>query len=44
MNPEPMDKLDAATISVGVVNGPADDPPSVERIVGRRGGGRGGQA
>jgi len=29
-----MDKLDAATISVGVVNGPADDPPFIERIVG----------
>ncbi len=29
MNPEPMDKLDAAAISVGVVNGPADGPPSL---------------
>jgi hypothetical protein len=34
MTPEPRDKLDAATISVGVVNGPADDPPVTERIGG----------
>jgi len=32
--PEPMDKLDAAALVV--VSGPADDPPSVERIVGPR--------
>ena len=32
MNPEPTDKLDVAAIAA--MNGPADDPPFIERIVG----------
>jgi hypothetical protein len=34
MTPEPTDKLDATTKVV--VNGPADDPLQIERIVRRR--------
>ncbi len=34
MTPEPTDKLDASTTVA--VNGPADDPLQVERIVRRR--------
>ena len=42
MNPEPTDKLDVA--ATAVMNGPADDPPFTERIVGRHADGPGGRA
>jgi len=32
MSSEPMDKLDVA--ATAAMNGPADDPPLIERIVG----------